>query len=173
MKMSVATAMLIGSMYAVIVTRSDPQEVTRRFFDGMGAGYAKILGIIIAAGVFAAGLKAAGVIDVLVDALTHANEWAKIGGAVGPYVLGLLTGSGDAATFAFNEAVTPHAAEFGLSVPTLGYLAFFAGCFGRISSPLCGGLILVAGIAAVSPLDIVKRTAPCMIAALALSYFLF
>lgn len=39
------------------VTRSDPAEVTKKFFDGMGSGYAKILGIIIAAGVFAAGLR--------------------------------------------------------------------------------------------------------------------
>ncbi|MFU0841016.1 MAG: Anaerobic C4-dicarboxylate transporter DcuC [Burkholderia sp.] len=172
MKMSVATAMLIGSAYAVIVTRSDPQEVTRKFFDGMGTGYAKILGIIIAAGVFAAGLKAAGVIDVLVQALTNSNEWAKVGGALGPYVLGILTGSGDAATFAFNEAVTPHAPEFGMSIESLGYLAVYAGNFGRISSPLCGGLILVAGIAAVNPLDIVKRTAPVMAAGLIMTYFI-
>ncbi len=171
MKMSVATAMLIGTIYALLVTRADPADVTKRFFDGMGKGYANILGIIIAAGVFAAGLKAAGVIDLLVGALTSANELARIGGAFGPYLMGALTGSGDAAAFAFNEAVTPHAAEFGTTIPSLGYLAAVSGAFGRLSSPLCGGLILVAGIACVEPLDIVKRTAPVMFLLVIGAYF--
>ncbi len=170
MKISVATAMIIGTIYALAVTRSNPAEVTKKFFDGMGKGYANILGIIIAAGVFAAGLKAAGVIDLLVSALTSANEWARIGGAFGPYLMGVLTGSGDAAAFAFNEAVTPHAADFGMTIPSLGYLAVIAGSFGRLSSPLCGGLILVAGIAAVEPLEIVKRTAPVMLLMVVAAY---
>lgn len=169
-KMSVATAMILGTIYALVVTRSSPVDVTKKFFDGMGKGYANILGIIIAAGVFAAGLKATGVIDLLVEALVESNEWARIGGAFGPYVMGVLTGSGDAAAFAFNEAVTPHAAEFGMTIPSLGYLAVVAGSFGRLSSPLCGGLILVAGIAAVDPLDIVKRSAPVMLVMLAGAY---
>lgn len=171
-KISVATAMLIGMMYAMLVTRADPQKTISKFFDGMGKGYANILGIIIAAGVFAAGLKAAGVIDLLVAALTSANELARIGGAFGPYLMGVLTGSGDAAAFAFNEAVTPHAAEFGMTIPSLGYLAVIAGSFGRLSSPLCGGLILVAGIAAVEPLEIVKRSAPVMLLMVVAAYFL-
>ena len=162
----------LGTIYALAVPRSNPAEVTRKFFDGMGKGYANILGIIIAAGVFAAGLKAAGVIDLLVAALTSANELARIGGAFGPYLMGVLTGSGDAAAFAFNEAVTPHAAEFGMTIPSLGYLAVIAGSFGRLSSPLCGGLILVAGIAAVEPLEIVKRSAPVMLLMVVAAYFL-
>lgn len=171
-KMSVATAMLIGSFYALVITRSNPAEVTKRFFDGMGKGYANILGIIIAAGVFAAGLRAAGVVDAFVQYLTHAQSIAKFGGAIGPYLLGILTGSGDAAAFAFNEAVTPHAAEFGMTIENLGYLAAIGGNFGRLSSPLCGGLILVAGIAQVSPVEIAKRTAPVMFCLLALSLIL-
>ena len=161
-RISVATAMLCGTIYALVVTRSDPATITTKFFDGMGSGYAKILGIIIAAGVFAAGLRAAGVIDMMIEALTNSNEWARIGGSFGPYLMGVITGSGDAAAFAFNEAVTSHAAEFGMTIPSLGYLATISGSFGRLSSPLCGGLILVAGIAQVAPLDIVKRTFPVM-----------
>ena len=170
-KISVATAMLIGTIYAFAVTRSNPAEISKKFFDGMGKGYGNILGIIIAAGVFAAGLKAAGLVDLLVSALTSANEWARIGGAVGPYVMGVLTGSGDAAAFAFNEAVTPHAPEFGMTIPSLGYVAVVCGSFGRLSSPLCGGLILVAGIAGVNPIDIVKRSAPVMLVMLIAAYF--
>ena len=170
-RISVATAMLTGAIYALAVTRTSPAEATKKFFDGMGKGYANILGIIIAAGVFAAGLRAAGVGDLLVGARTSANEWARIGGSVGPYIMGVMTGSGDAAAFAFNEAVTPHAAEFGMTIPSLGYLATVAGSFGRLSSPLCGGLILVAGIAQVNPMDIVKRSFPVMFVMLLAAYF--
>lgn len=171
MKISVATAMIIGTIYAIAVTRSNPADVTKKFFDGMGKGYGSILGIIIAAGVFAAGLKAAGLIDLLVQTLTHASEWARIGGALGPYIMGLMTGSGDAAAIAFNEAVTPHAEKFGMSIPSLGYLAAIAGSFGRLSSPLAGGLILIAGIAQVDPLDVIKRSLPVMLVMLVGAYF--
>ena len=99
---------------------------------------------------------------MLVEALTSANHLARIGGAFGPYLMGVLTGSGDAAAFAFNEAVTPHAAKFGMTIENLGYLAAIGGGLGRLSSPLCGGLILVAGIAGVSPMEVVKRTGPVM-----------
>ena len=117
----------------------------------------------VAAGVFAAGLQACGVIKAFVDYLTHANEVAKLGAALGPYLMALVTGSGDAAAFAFNEAVTPHAEQFGLSVDALGYLAAISGNFGRLSSPLAGGMIIAAGIAGVSPFEIAKRTAPVML----------
>ena len=159
-KISVATAMLVGAIYALAVTRTSPAECTTKFFDGMGAGYTKILGIIIAAGVFAAGLRAAGVIDLLVEFLQNSNEWAKIGGAFGPFIMGVMTGSGDAAAFAFNEAVTPHAESFGMEIHNLGMLAAFTGGLGRTASPLAGGVILVAGLAGVNPMDIVKRSAP-------------
>ena len=171
LKMSVATAMLIGTFYALVVTRSNPEEVTKKFFAGMGNGYAKILGIIIAAGVFAAGLRAAGVIEVFVNYLTHANEVAKLGGSIGPFALAVLTGSGDAAAFAFNEAVTPHAAKFGMQIDNLGYLAMMAAGIGRQASPLAGGIILLSGIA-VSPVEVVKRTAPAAVVMLISVYFL-
>ncbi len=170
-KISVATAMLVGMIYAMAVTRSDPQSVTKKFFDGMGKGYASIMGIIIAAGVFAAGLRACGVIDLFVDFLKHSNEIAKIGGSVGPFILGVLTGSGDAAAFAFNEAVTPHAPAFGLTIDGLGYLAMISAGLGRMASPLAGGIIVLAGIAMVNPIEIVKRTAPAAVVMLAILYF--
>lgn len=170
-KISVATAMLIGMIYALVVTHSDPQTVTKKFFDGMGKGYANIMGIIIAAGVFAAGLRACGVIDLFVEFLKNSNEIAKIGGSVGPFILGVLTGSGDAAAFAFNEAVTPHAPAFGFTIDGLGYLAMMAAGIGRMASPLAGGIIVLSGIAMVSPMEIVKRTAPCAVVMLAVLYF--
>ncbi|HAW44876.1 MAG TPA: C4-dicarboxylate ABC transporter [Sutterella sp.] len=167
-KMGVAQAMLIGAICALVVSRTSPQEFTKQFFAGMGKGYADVMGIIIAAGVFAAGLRASGLIDSCVAFLRDSNEFARWGGSLGPWIMGVITGSGDAATIAFNEAVTPHAEAFGMSIHGLGGLAFLTGALGRTMSPLAGVTILVSGIAMVSPLEVIKRTAvPCFIAVVA------
>ncbi len=167
-KTGVAQAMLIGAILALIIDRSNVQQFSKEFFNGMGKGYAEVMGIIIAAGVFAAGLRAAGLIDICVDALKHSNEFARWGGSLGPWIMAVITGSGDAATLAFNEAVTPHAESFGMTIHGLGGLAFLTGALGRTMSPLAGVTILVSGIAMVSPLEVVKRTAvPCFVAVIA------
>ena len=67
------------------------------------------------------------------------------GGSIGPFVLSVLMGSGDAGAMAFNSAVTPHAQEFGMQIHSLGSLAFLAGAAGRTASPIAGITILVAG----------------------------
>lgn len=77
--------------------------------------------------------------------------------------MAVLSGSGDAATFAFNEAVTPHAAQFGLTITELGNTVMCAAQLGRTMSPIAGVVILLAGMARISPIDLVKRTAIPMI----------
>lgn len=164
-KMGVAQAMLIGVTYTMIVTRINPQNAFKKFFNGAGKGYGNVLGIIISAGVFAAGLREAGVVDALIEALKQANEYARVGGALGTWAMAVLMGSGDAATFAFNEAVTPHAAEFGMTISELGNTVMCAAQLGRTMSPIAGVVILLAGMSQVSPIDLVKRTAVPMITA--------
>ncbi len=165
-KMGVAQAMIVGAIYTLAVTLSDPQAFSKRFFAGMGNGYGEVLGIIIAAGVFAAGLKASGLIAVFIEVLRGSNEIARWGGSLGPFVMGVITGSGDAAAFAFNEAVTPHAPSFGMAVPTLGTMAALAGALGRMMSPISGVAIVICGLAGVSnPIELTKRLAIPMIIA--------
>ncbi len=167
-KMGVAQAMVLGAVIALVLARANPQTFTKEFFNGTGKGYADVMGIIIAAGVFAAGLKSAGLIDTFVQALKESNEIARWGGSIGPFIMGVITGSGDAATLAFNETVTPHAKDFGMTIEGLGGLAFLAGAAGRTASPIAGVTILVSGIAMVSPLEVVKRTAlPMLLAVIA------
>jgi len=164
-KMGVAQAMVLGAIFTLLVSWCDPQKFSKEFFRGMGNGYGDVMGIIIAAGVFAAGLRSAGLIDAFVTALKASNELARWGGSLGPFVLAVITGSGDAATFAFNEAVTPHAVDFGMQVPNLGSLALISGSLGRTMSPIAGVVILLSGLAMVPPIQLVKRTAVPMIVA--------
>lgn len=173
LKMGVAQAMLIGAICALAVSRTNPQTFTKEFFNGMGSGYANVMGIIIAAGVFAAGLRSSGLIDCAIAALKESNEFARWGASIGPWMMGVITGSGDAATLAFNETVTPHAQEFGMSIHGLGGLAFLCGALGRTMSPLAGACILVSGIAMVSPIEVIKRTAlPCFVAVIACAFLM-
>ena len=169
-KMGVAQAMVLGAILCLLITRVNPQEFSKSFFNGMGKGYGNVLGIIIAAGVFAQGLRSAGLIDTFIAVLRESNDIARWGGSLGPWFLGTITGSGDAATFAFNEAVTPHAPTFGMDVPHLGALAFLAGALGRTSSPIAGAMVIVAGIAMANPIEVAKRTiVPCFISTVVLA----
>ena len=165
-KMGVAQAMIIGCILALAVTRTNPAELTKSFFDGMGKAYADIIGIIISAGVFVAGMNAMGLVKAFTNAMLNNPAIVKIAASVGPFLLGLIVGSGDAATFAFNEAITPHAADFGMTPVQMGSMATLGGTLGRTMSPIAGATIIVAGIAGVNPMEIAKRNALPMVLAM-------
>lgn len=156
--MGVTPAMLIGAIVCLFVARADAQLFSKKFFQGMGDSYGEIMGIIIAAGVLAAGMKASGLIDGLVSIMVSNNDIARWGGSIGPFLLSIIMGSGDAGAMAFNGTVTPHASEFGMNIESLGSLAFIAGAAGRTASPIAGITILVSGIAGANPFSVVKRT---------------
>ncbi len=172
--MGVAQAMLIGTVVCILVGRpGDIQVFSKEFFRGMGDSYGEIMGIIIAAGVLAAGLKASGLIEGLTALMIQSKEIAQWGGSIGPFVLSVIMGSGDAGAMAFNSAVTPQAADFGMQVHSLGSLAFLSGAAGRTASPIAGITILVAGLAHANPFDVVKRTAlPMLVAVILLAIFM-
>ena len=157
-KMGVAEAMILGAIVTIVATLTNPEKITKEFFNGMGKAYADIMGIIIAAGVFVAGLKACGAIDVVIEWLKVDQSYVKFGGTFVPFIMGVVTGSGDAATFAFNQAVTIHAADLGFAQDKLGMAAAISGALGRSASPIAGAAIVCAGLAMVNPIQIAKRT---------------
>ena len=162
-KMGIAQAMMFGVVYTMLVTRYNPAKAINEFFVGCGKGFANILSIIIAASVFAAGLTESGLVAHLIELLKNASEYARWGGILGPFFMGVIMGSGDAAAMAFNTSVTPHAPQFGMDIVNLGNLAYVAGALGRTMSPIAGVVMVVSGLANVNPVDVVKRTAPGMI----------
>ena len=166
LKMGVPHAMIIGAILALAATRKSPVELTKSFFNGMGDAYANIIGIIISVGVFVAGLKALGLIKALIAWMLNSTGIVKIAATFGPFLLALISGSGDAATVAFNEAVTPHAVEFGISTMNMGSIAALGGTLGRTISPIAGATIICAGIAGVDPMEVCKRDALGIVCAL-------
>lgn len=158
-------AMLLGVLLAFIVTRRNPQEIAREFFLGMGNAYANIVGLMISAAVFTKGLETIGITTALTDLMKESTSIAKLGATFGPMLIAILSGSGDAATLAFNGVVTPHAANMGFDISKMGSLAFITGALGRSMSPVAGVAIICAGLAGVSSMELVKRTAPGMLIA--------
>ena len=73
-------------------------------------------------------------------------------------MMAVVTGSGDAAAFAFNEAITTHAADLGFAQDKLGMAAAIAGALGRTASPIAGACIVCAGLARANPFEVAKRT---------------
>jgi len=162
---TVPQVMLLGTALAALVSLTNPQEIAKSFFNGMGSAYAEIIGIIIAASVFTAGMAAIGITGALVEVMEGSEGAAGVASVVGPFLLAILSGSGDAATLAFNDAITPYAANFGMTIPQLGTTASLAGALGRTMSPVAGVAIVCASIAKVNPMELAKRNAPGMIVA--------
>jgi DcuC family C4-dicarboxylate transporter len=131
------------------------------FFRGMGDVFASIVTLIVAAEVFALGVKATGLISSMV-ALVEGNALGSgVMVVVLVFLLGiaaLLTGSGNAALFSFSGMMPGIAARMNTPIVSLLLPAQFAGGLFRSFSPVAGVIIAVAGAANVTPFDIVRRT---------------
>ena len=156
----------------MVVCRANPKAVTTNFFDGMGNAYANVIGIIIAAAVFTEGMKLIGLTGALIDIMKNSQQVSRLAAAFGPMVIAILSGSGDAATLAFNGAITPHAADFGFGISQMGSASLLSGSFGRTMSPVAGAAIICAQLAGVDPMEIAKRNAPGMVLAAIAAMFM-
>ena len=162
---TVPQAMMIGIGLSFLATLTDIQQMSRRFFDGMGDAYGHVIGIIAAAAAFTSGMQAIGLTKALVEVMKSSESIAKLAATFGPLIIAFLSGSGDAATLAFNSSITPHAEQFNLGVVQLGTQAFLSGAFGRTLSPVAGAAIILAGLAQISPIELTKRNFIPMIGA--------
>lgn len=165
-KMPVPHAMLIGSILCMIITRTDPQTVTKEFFKAMGNAFGNVFGLLICVNVFVAGLTKLGFIKMLIDFMTTSPSIAKLAAVFGPFVMTLICGSGESASIAFNEAVSVHADRFGMDVLHMGAMVVLSGGIGRSMALFSAAMILCAGIAKLQPMDIIKYNGYAMVAAL-------
>ncbi|CAK7020870.1 MAG: Putative cryptic C4-dicarboxylate transporter DcuD [Desulfovibrio sp.] len=166
LKMPVSHAMIIGSIVCMLATRTSPAAVSKSFFKGMGDSFGNIFGLIVCANIFVAGMQSIGLIKALINVMTTSPTIAKLAAVFGTFFITILSGSGEAITIAFNNAVSVHANQFGMEVMNMGAMTVLSGGIGRSTSILSACTIVCAGIARVTPLDIVKRTWPAMVAAL-------
>ncbi|MBP2631963.1 MAG: putative anaerobic C4-dicarboxylate transporter [Firmicutes bacterium] len=174
-KMSVVTAMLISmaiSMFFELVRIKDMQKVfasIQVFLDGMGKQFATVVTLIVAGETFAYGLTKIGAIEGLIHLAQEAG-FGVFGMTIVMTLIIMLSaivmGSANAPFFAF-AALAPIVAAKMQVMPVLMLLPMqMAAGIARSVSPITAAIVAVAGIAEVSPVDIVKRTAIPMAGAL-------
>ena len=160
--------MMIGVFLGFLTMIKEPSTISKQFWAGLGEAYGSVIGIIVAAAVFTAGMQAVGLTQALIDAMKNSQQIAQFGATFGPFIIAILSGSGDAATLAFNGAITPHAKDFGYGIMEMGSTALLSGSLGRTMSPVAGAAIVCAGLAKINPIEITKRNGiGCLLAAIA------
>ena len=180
-KMPVVTAMIISVFIAMLmelIRTRNPKDVCKSiqvFFDGMGHLFATVVTLIVAGETFAFGLTKIGAIDMIIQGAQSSGF-----GAVGVTLVmtlivavsAIIMGSGNAPFYSFG-ALVPDIAK-GLSMMPAAMITpmQMAASIARSASPITAAVVAVAGVADVSPVDLVKRTAIPMGVALVVSFLM-
>jgi DcuC family C4-dicarboxylate transporter len=161
----VSHAMIFSTMIAFLIHRKEISAQARTFFDGMGKAYTNIISLIITGRCFIKGIEAVGMIKSLVAVVSGQGFFGKLATESFPWALAVLSGSGIAPCVSFCEAVLPTVAKVDpQGALHLGVLAAVASNFGRTMSPVAAVVMFSATLVKVSPVEIVKRTAPPLLA---------
>ena len=174
-KLSIQTCIVTCVVTAFLVdllTRRDLKaciDATKTFFVGMGKVFGTTVALIIFAGVFAEGLKLTGGIN---DIIAAAASMKDAGGMLMLFVMcgimiiaALVTGSGNAAFFAFSGLLPAAAKAVGWQTVVMACPVQLVAGIARSMSPIAGVMIAVSAIANCSPFDVARRTIPVMVVA--------
>lgn len=167
-KLNVPTVMFMSVFVAAICElvrhKADVKRVFKElmaFFEGMGTQFTTVVSLIVGGELFAQGLMAIGSVDTLINAIQtsglHSNAMILIMTAcIG--VTAIIMGSGNAPFFAFAALVPKMAEGMGTTALNMIMPMQFATGIARMMSPITGAMIAEAGIAGISPFDLVRRT---------------
>lgn len=184
--MDVITANMIGFAIAFgceLIRVRDIKAVSESFMvplEAMGNCLAKIVSIIVAAGVFAEAIKALGGIQIIANFLANIqgmNLFTITAMSLITFGAVILLGSGNASWYAFAPLVPDIATKMGLDIVAIALPMQLATSIGRSLSPVAGVVIAVAGMAGIESTDLIKRNVVPMVIALITnilaSYILF
>ena len=170
--MNVVTAMIICTFFALICETIRMRNIEEGlstlgvFFEGMGRQLTNVVSLVIAGQIFAEGLIQIGFIDTIIEAAQSANL-----GLVGMAIVlslvilaaAIVTGSGNAAWLSFGPLSPQVAASVSQPAINIALPMELSSGIGRSMSPIAGVVIVVAGMAGVNPIAVVKRTVPVML----------
>jgi DcuC family C4-dicarboxylate transporter len=164
----IVRAMLIGVMLALAVAHRDIQRLTRTMFTGIGEAYGTIISLTITAQCFGAGVAAVGLSAKLLE-MARAFGFLPLLAAGFPWALSLLSGSGSGPILTFAQTFLPGLGP-GDDAVRLAALACFGGAFGRTMSPVAAVVVYCSGLVAVSPIALIRRLAPAILAGAIVSF---
>lgn len=180
-KMPVVTAMIISIFLAMmmeLIRTRKPKAVCKSiqvFFDGMGHLFATVVTLIVAGETFAFGLTKIGAIDLIIQG-AQSSGFGIIGITLVMTVIvavsAVIMGSGNASFYSFGALVPDVAKGLSMLPSTMITPMQMAASIARSASPIAAAVVAVAGVADVSPVDLVKRTAIPMGVALVVSFIM-
>ena len=175
-KLSLQTGILVSILIAFfvdLITHFDFKECCKRtsaVFEGMGKVFTSTVALICCAELFALGMNKMGGITTMIQAaaaMESAGVWVMLFIMLGIMVVAtIVTGSGNAAFFAFSPLLPEAAASVGINTAVLVVPVQLSAGIARTMCPIAGVIIAVAGIASLTPFEIIRRTIPVMLLAL-------
>ncbi len=175
-KLSLQTAIIISILVAFVVdliTHIDVKEAisrTKAVYEGMGKVFTSTVALICCAELFALGMTKVGGITTMIQAaasMESAGIWVMLFVMIAIMVIAtIVTGSGNAAFFAFSPLLPEAAASVGMNAAVLAVPVQLSAGLARTMCPIAGVMIAVSSIAGITPFQIVRRTIPVMIMAL-------
>lgn len=164
----IVRAMLIGVVLVLMVAHRHIQRLTRTMFTGIGEAYGTIISLTITAQCFGAGVAAVGLSAKLLE-MARAFGFLAVLAAGFPWALSLLSGSGSGPILTFAQTFLPGLGPADDAV-RLAALACFGGAFGRTMSPVAAVVVYCSGLVAVSPIALIRRLAPAILAGAIVSF---
>ena len=167
-KLGIIEAMLISLTVAMICElfrNRNLQECFKDvqvFFDGMGMQFAGVVTLVVSGEMFAKGLQSIGAIKTIITAADSAGFTGTMMMVVMVVIIGASTvvmGSGNASFLTFANLVPDISAKLAIYPPLLLVPMELTSSIARSVSPITAVIVVVSGIAKVSPVDLVKRTA--------------
>lgn len=175
-KLSLQTAIILSILFAFVLDMITHHDIkacidrTKSVFEGMGKVFTSTVTLICCAELFALGMTKVGGITTMIQAaasMESAGIWLMLFVMIAIMVVAtLVTGSGNAAFFAFSPLLPDAAASVGMNAAVLAVPVQLSAGIARTMCPIAGVTIAVASIAGISPFQLVRRTIPVMILAL-------
>jgi DcuC family C4-dicarboxylate transporter len=177
-KLDIVPAMFIGftiGMLMELIRYRSLKKVfgsMQTFFDGMGVQFATVITLIISGEVLAKGLMSLGAIDTLINGAITIGLSKDLTIFTMCFVITACTvvmGSGNASFFSFAAFAPQIAKKMGFETINLILPMQLSASLARTMSPIAGVIVSIAGIAQISPFEVVKRTSIPMIISLILA----
>ena len=175
-KLSLQTAIIISILLAFAVDLLTHREVkegiarTKAVFEGMGKVFTSTVALICCAELFATGMTKVGGVTTMIQAaasMQSAGVWVMLLIMIAIMVIAtLVTGSGNAAFFAFSPLLPQAAASVGMNTAVLAVPVQLSAGIARSMCPIAGVAIAVSSLAGITPFQLVRRTIPVMVLAL-------
>lgn len=161
---TIAIISLVISIIVETIRKKDFVNVSKdvtEFFKGMGNGLAMVVTLLVAASSLVEGLKALGIIDMLMEALKGVNGAGVLlvlafSGITA--LIGFISGSGLAVFYAAIELIPALAGSVGVNGIMISLPMQMIANLIRSISPVAAAVIIVCSLTGTSPMKIVKRT---------------